>query len=73
MKTARGKTIFDACTFIKYPFTKRAFGIGVRVDNSKIRQLQKTNPNAYVHVLYDSSRSKGFLQVKNIRFDKYDK
>ena len=73
MRTKRGSHIFGACTFKHYPLTKRSYGQGTNISNNEIRRLQKTNPNAYVHVLYDSSRSKGFIQVKNIVFDSSDR
>ena len=70
IETKRGLVVFDAVTFEHYPFTRYSWGGPIGVSLTKIRELQKSNPKAYVHVLYDikytGMKPRGFIQVRNL-------
>ena len=67
--TNRGKHIFGISTFENLRFTRYAYGQAINVSHARIKELQRTNPHAYVHVLYDDGVSKRFIKVKSIIFE----
>ena len=70
MRTKRGKDVFSPCTFEHMPYTKHAYGRGINLNTKDIVKLQKTNPRAYVHVLYSDQITSRFVQVRNLIINK---
>ena len=64
--TKKRLDIFSPGTFEHLPFTNRAYGAGIDISISTIEELQKTNPKAYIYVLFLSGKAGRFIQVRNI-------
>jgi len=67
--TNRGKRVFAPTTFEHLSFTNRSHGKGIPISISKIEELKRTTPRAYIHVLYPDG-SKRFIQVRSLVVEK---